>query len=147
VAKNGYSEHLKLEVAVVDGPYKGQKLYDYITLRYSKGGDDPDIPALSAQQIDNYETAVEIGRSRLRALVDSAHELRHKDDSDHAKAIRRAIAQDLLRVSGLTFWGYVEVREGSNGYKDSNSIDRIITPDDDDWPGKQDKDLDDKVPF
>src|SRR5262245_61889187 len=92
VAKNGYSEHLKLEVAVVDGPYKGQKLYDYITLRYSKGGDDPDIPALSAQQIDNYETAVEIGRSRLRALVDSAHELRHKDDSDHAKAIRRAIA-------------------------------------------------------
>src|SRR6516162_6128678 len=137
VAKNGYTEHLKIENTVIEGPYKGAKIFDYVTLRYSQGGDDPDVPALTAQQIDNYETAVEIGRVRLRAIVDSAHGLRHKDDSDQAKATRRAIAQDLLRVSGLTYWAHVDIEKGRNGYKDSNRIDRIVTVDDDDWPGKK----------
>jgi len=155
MAKNGRTWHLELEHRIVggeDGAYNGNILYDYITLKVDETdyGNDPDILPLSYEQAEKYRTAVRMGRSKLKAMIDSAFGLDPNDMSDEAKAKRLAVSHDLLTVSGLKFWARVEIEQGRNGYKDKNTVDFIITPDLPDYPRPKlprSKDLNDEIPY
>src|SRR5262249_61375447 len=115
LAKNLHTKHLELELTVVGGEHDGRKLWDYVTLAFDDARyDDVNVPPVSPEQAEKYRTAVRLGRSRLKAIVDSAYGLNPNDKSDRAKEARLAISRDLLRVDGLTFWAQVDIRPGSN---------------------------------
>jgi hypothetical protein len=157
-AKNGYTLHLKLKCTVQEGNYAGFVAFDYITLRFDPAGTgDPDLcPAPLPQQAENYKTAVRMGRSKLRALLESAYRIAPDDHSEEANAKRRVKDNDFLNLNGLVFYARVDVRKGTNGYKDSNSVDYIVTPGMPEWPikpaqgkqvGSRAEDLDDEISF
>src|SRR5262249_33814813 len=118
---------------------------------------DPDLcPPPLPQQAENYKTAVRMGRSKLRALLESAFKIAPDDHSEEANAKRRVKDNDFLNLNGLFIFARVDVRKGSNGYKDSNTIDYIIVPGMPEWPIKpaQGKgvvsratEFDDQIPF
>src|SRR5262245_46779599 len=88
LAKNGRTEMLELKCRIVGGEHDGSLVYDYITLRFDDTHyDNPELD-ITPQQARKYETAVELGYRRLRALIDSAHALDPKDKSDAAREIR-----------------------------------------------------------
>jgi len=153
-AKNGYTWHLKLKCTVCEGEYAGAVAFDYITLKYGTVS-GLDVP-LTAQQEENYKTAVRMGRSKLHALLESAFKIAPDDHSEEANAKRKVKDNDFLNLNGLVIFARVDIRRGSNGYKDSNTIDYIITPGMPEWPikptqGKEvasrAEDLDDTIPF
>jgi hypothetical protein len=157
-AKNNFTWHLKLKCTVQGEAYAGVVVFDYITLRFDPAGSgDPDLcPAPLPQQAENYKIAVRMGRSKLRALLESAFRIAPDDHSEEANAKRRVKDNDFLNLNGLVIFARVDVRKGTNGYKDSNSIDYVITPGMPEWPikpaqGKQvvsrADDLDDTIPF
>src|SRR5262249_35424169 len=57
---------------VVSSQYAGKMVRDWITLEFDET-DAMHLPALSAADLDRYRTSVRMGRSKLRAIVDSAH--------------------------------------------------------------------------
>jgi hypothetical protein len=156
LAKNGYTWHLKLKCTVQGEKYAGAVVFDYITLKYDTVSSDGLSVPLPAQQTENYKTAVRMGRSKLRALLESAFRIAPDDYSEEANAKRRVKDNDFLNLNGLVFYARVDVRKGTNGYKDSNSVDYIVTPGMPEWPikpaqGKQvvsrAEDLDDEIAF
>jgi hypothetical protein len=156
LAKNLRTSHLKLEDTIVGGEYDGYRIFDYVTLDFddTEYTDIDDPPPITPQQADNYRTAVRRGRSRLKAIVDSAYGLDPNDMSEKAKATRREISDDLTRLDGLVFWAQVEIRKGSDGYGDSNCVDFIIVPGDPAYPQQQGgglalrpSDPEDEVPY
>ena len=118
-AKNMRTRHLELELEVIGGnrgEYNGHRIWEYLTLDvdekdYSNDIDGPNIKSLSPEQAAKFQTAVSIGRKKLRALVDSAYALHPDDQTDEAKAKRRAVSDDLLTVNGLCFWAQVGTRK------------------------------------
>jgi hypothetical protein len=133
-AKNGYTWHLKLKCTVSEGEYAGVVAFDYITLKYDTVS-GLDVP-VTAQQAENYKIAVRLGRSKLRALLESAFRIAPDDHSEEANAKRKVKDNDFLNLNGLVIYARLDIRKGSNGYKDSNSIDYIITPGMPEWPIK-----------
>ena len=108
-AKNMRTRHLELELEVIGGnrgDYNGYKIWEYITLDVDEtdySDSELNIKRLSAEQAAKFQTAVSIGRKKLRALVDSAYALNPDDQSEDAKAKRRAVSDDLLTVNKLAF--------------------------------------------
>ena len=155
-AKNGYTWHLSVKCTVRGGDYDGVVAFDYITLRFDPTGASLAVPTPPpADKAENYKTAVRIGRSKLRSLLESAYAIDPSDDSEEANAKRRVKDNDFLNLNGLRFYARVDIRKGTNGYKDSNSIDYIITPDMPEWPTpspgnavvSRAKEFDDEVPY
>lgn len=136
-AKNGYTHHLALKYTIQGGEYDGTQLFDYITLKHSPNGRDLEgyeLGPASPQKVEGFQTAVRLGRAKLRALLESAHAINPNDNSAEANAKRRVKDNDFLNLDGLEFWAHVDIRKGRDGYRDSNTIDFIITPDLPDWP-------------
>ena len=154
-AKNGYTWHLSVKATVREGEYAGAVVFDYITLRFDPTGDSLAVPAPQPpDKVDNYKTAVRLGRSKLRALLESAFAIDPNDNSDAANAKRHVKDNDFLNLNGLSIFARVDIRKGSNGYKDSNCIDYIVVPGMPEWPHPQEnalvsraKDLDEEIPY
>jgi len=154
-AKNGHTWHLSLKCTVQGGEHAGATAFDYITLRFDPSDGGPDFPGPTPQQAENYKTAVRMGRSKLRALLESAFAIDPNDDSEEANAKRRVKDNDFLNLNGLVFFARIDIRKGTNGYKDSNTIDYIIVPGMPEWPkpaqGKavasRAANLNDEIPF
>jgi len=131
LAKNLRSLMLSLECKVVGGDYAGKKVFDLITLEFDET-DSIHLSPIDPGKLDNYRTSVRMGRSRLRAIVDSAHALDPKDNSFVAKEKRKLMSYgDLM---GLQFYAQVEEQPAREGYGPRNVIDFIITPDLPDYP-------------
>jgi hypothetical protein len=155
-AKNGYTWHLSVKATVRDGEYAGAVAFDYITLKFDPTGASLVVPvAPPPQQAEKYKTAVRMGRGKLRTLLESAFAIDPDDDSEEANAKRRIKDNDFLNLNGLVIFARVDIRKGSNGYKDSNTIDYIITFGMPEWPTppqgnavvSRAKDFDDEVPY
>ena len=152
LAKNGRTLMLDLEFKVVGGEAAGQKLWELVTVAVLPP-EFEDANAAEREQTERYQTAERIGRSKLRAILESAHAIHPDDDSEAAQDKRRF--QDYLDFDGLEFWAKVEIKKASNGYKDKNVLYSVVTPNLPDWPrnppGKAvappARDLDDAVPF
>lgn len=151
LSKNGCLEMIELECAIVGGEYAGQKVWDYISV--NSLADDASL-AISQEQIDKYKTAVDIGRTKLRALIESAREIDPKDDSAEAKKKRKLA--DYFDLDGLTFWVWLDIQQGKDGYRDKTVIDFIITPGSVEWNHRpvgrattalRSGEMDDQIPF
>jgi len=73
--------------AVINSDHAKRRVWDYITVDYDES-DDPDLPPIEADKLDNYKTSVRMGRARLRAILDSAYALMPNDTSDAARQKR-----------------------------------------------------------
>jgi hypothetical protein len=96
--------------------------------------DKPGIPPVDAKQLQKYQTAVRMGRTRFRAMIDSALGVDPNDTSEGAWSKRETI-KGYGGIDGLKFWAQLEIRPAANGYKARNYVDFIITSDLPDWPG------------
>src|SRR5262249_9462625 len=77
------TEMLDLELTVVGGEHSGRKVRDLITVGFDDSeSNDPDIMPVDPDQAERYRTAVRIGRSKLRAILESAHAINPNDHSD-----------------------------------------------------------------
>jgi hypothetical protein len=145
LAKNQRSLMLQLDCKVVSAvttkgkvtssQYAGKVVRDWITLEFDET-DAMHLPPLTATDIERYRTSVRMGRSKLRAIVDSANGLDPKDDSFVAKERRKL--QSYADLNGLTFYAQIEERAGQGKYGPSNTIDFVITPDLPDYPKQED---------
>jgi len=149
LSQSGATEGLNLELTVVSGEYAGAKLYDLITVNFLEG-----MGPLDASKAENYRTAVRLGRTKLRAILESAHGIDPKDSSERAQEQRRV--ESFTQFDAITFVAQVEVQPARGGYKAKNVVDFIITPDLPDWApplaaakavtfGR--KSMDDEIPF
>jgi hypothetical protein len=144
--------------AVINSDHAKRRVWDYITVDYDES-DDPDLPPIEADKLDNYKTSVRMGRARLRAILDSAYALMPNDTSDAAR--QKRMLDSYTALSGLRFFAEVTTRKGNGGYGPRNVIDYIITPDLPDYPKAAGTavmpvaspkrtvadDLDDEIPF
>jgi hypothetical protein len=136
LAKNQRSLMLQLDCTVINAvtakgevtssEYVGKVVRDWITLEFDET-DAMHLPPLTAADVERYRTSVRMGRSKLRAIVDSAHGLDPKDDSFVAKEKRKLA--NYSDLNGLTFYAQIEERAGQGKYGPSNTIDFVITPD------------------
>jgi hypothetical protein len=154
-ARNSRSLMLELECTVANGEHANRKVWDYITLEFDQSKRD-DLPPVGSDKLEKYRTSVRMGRTKLRAIIDSAYQLQPNNDSEAARAKRRLERYDVL--NGLTFYAQIESKPGGNGYGPRNYIDFIITPDLPDWPMQPAQvitpfrrsaaaDMDDEIPF
>jgi hypothetical protein len=127
-AKNGRTLMLELECTVTQGEHRGRKLWDYILLELDENAQ----PALEGDKLDKLRTAVPMGRSKLRAIVDSARGLDPTDSSEAARTKRHF--ESYADLDELVFWAQLDERPGSNGYGPRNIIDFIIVPGDSAYP-------------
>src|SRR5262245_5345220 len=104
-AKNMRTSMLAMEYTIVGGDYAGKQILDWISVDHDTS-DDPDLPPIEADKLDNYQTAVRMGRSKLRAIIDSAYGLQPNDDSDVAKKKRQL--EDYGALTGLKFLAQVD---------------------------------------
>jgi hypothetical protein len=150
-AKNGPTSMLELELTVTEGVHAGHTLTDLITVSY-----DEAWGALDKQQDDRYRTAVRIGRSKLRRIIESARGIKPDDNSDDAKARRRI--ESYLEFDNISFVAQLETQPAQNGYRARNVVDFVITPDDPAWTpptppaiaavaAARKREMDDDIPF
>jgi hypothetical protein len=137
--KNGVLLMLALECTVIEGPYSdkkkentyhGRKLWDYVSCELDL---ENVITPLPQDKLENFQTAVRMGRNKLRAIIDSAYKLDPNDKSEAAQAIRRRF-NSYAAFDGIVFWAQVEERPARNGYRAGNDIYFIVTPDLPDYP-------------
>lgn len=104
------SIYLNCEFTVVEGKYKGRKLWSFIGLYSAK----------------NDNQWGDIGRSFIRNLLNSSNGFADNDKSEEATNARQI--KSFADLDGLEFIAKVGIKEDEYGKK--NFIERIITPDD-----------------
>jgi hypothetical protein len=114
-SKDGGCEMLDAELTVLDGPYKGRKLWQNWVL---------------AGTTDGHAQAADISRRTLKAILDSALGLKPLDVSPEARAARTV---SLKQFEGMTFVGKIGIEEGDGRYPDKNVLAAVITPDRPGW--------------
>ena len=107
-SKSGTSIYLACEFVILNGEYKNRKVWSNIGLHS-----------------DNSPLYAEIGRSMIRAILNSANSLHSKDKSLEAEKQRQIKSfADLDNLVCLA-----EITINDKGYKPRNEIKTILTPD------------------
>ena len=121
-SKDGGCEMLVSELTIVDGPYKGRKLFERWIL---------------AGTTDGHAKSADINRSTLKAILDSALGLKPDDLSPQARAARTV---SLKQFEGMSFIGRIGIEKGrpwndgsGENWTDKNVLAAVITPDKRDW--------------
>jgi hypothetical protein len=114
-SKDGASEGLDCEFIVTEGEYAKRKFWG----RFTIGGATP-----------KHSEAGEITRRMLRAILESARNIRPDDQSEAAKQARVAEYGDF---DGLRFLVRVGISPAANGYPAKNTVREVITPDRKEW--------------
>jgi hypothetical protein len=107
--------YLACEFVVLEGPYARRKLWSNIGLYSPKG-----------------PTWTGMGRSFLRALLNSARRVRADDNSPQAAAARRI--QGFHELEGIEFVAKIDVERDNRG-DPRNIIKQAVEPDQPDYPG------------
>jgi hypothetical protein len=156
-SKNSPLLGVSLECNVIGGEHAGRKIFDWISAEL----DENNLPVVVApEKLENWKTAVRMGRAKLAAIIDSAIGLRADDRSDAAQARRRQF-DDYGKLDGLCFYAQVEIRPARGQFQARNEIYFVVTPDLPDYrkqaPGtsnlpetpKQDlrDEMDDELPY
>jgi hypothetical protein len=123
-SKNGALEMLQIECEVATGEHAGCSFSEFIVLDFIEAS------VHDRKKIDGYKTAVRIGRTKLRSIIESARSITPTDDSDPAKQLRRL--NSLQEINGCIFLAQVDVR-AQDGYRPKNSIGYIVTNDMPEW--------------
>jgi hypothetical protein len=108
-SKNGDSTYLNCEFVIMEGPFTRRKIFDKIGINGS-------------------DQWINMGKSRVRAILESAKNINPKDMSDVAIAARKINSFDEL--NGLEMIIKIGIESDRSGvYQDKNKIVSIITPD------------------
>ena len=114
-SKNTDAMMLDCEIIVTDGPFAKRKIYQNMVV---SGG------SLNEK---GESKAGNITRANLRAILESARNIKPDDMTNEAMTKRRVNGwQDF---HGLCFLVKVGIEKGQNGYNDKNRIKTVITPD------------------
>jgi hypothetical protein len=129
--KSGMLQYLDLELTV-ESPveFKGRKLRDRINCHYV--GPEASKVAGNHDEIGRFRASARIGRSRLKGILESAHNIDPHDHSPEAQEKRRI--SNLLEFDLLSFVGKVVIEKGTNGYRDKNVLRYPIKNDMVEWP-------------
>jgi hypothetical protein len=127
LTQRGDAKMLDLELTVMDGKYKGRKLWSYQILEGTTEG---------------HAQAGDIARRRLKEIIDSARGLKPDDTSPEARAARTI---SLREFEGMTFMGRIGIEKGklkNDGsgefWPDKNILLGAVTPDKNEWrPSEQ----------
>jgi hypothetical protein len=107
--KSGDSCYLSCEFTVMEGPFAKRKIFDKIGISGSDGW-------------------VNMGKTRIRALLESAKNISSKDMSEAAAEARQIDSYDDL--NGLDVVIKVGIESDRSGvYPDKNKVQSVITPD------------------
>jgi hypothetical protein len=115
-SKAGDSEALDCEFTVVGGPYANRKFWDLLTVSGKTNG---------------HAQAAEITGSKVRGILESAHNVRRDDNSDVAKRARQIASYGDL--DGLRFIGRIGVEAAHDNYQAKNVLLEAVTPDRREW--------------
>jgi hypothetical protein len=108
-SKNGDSAYINCEYVIMEGPYTKRRVFDKIGVRGS-------------------DMWVMMGRSRIRAILESAKNIDPKDSSDAALQARHIeLYSELDGLEPLIKIGIETDRSGV--YQNKNKVLSIITPD------------------
>jgi hypothetical protein len=108
-SKNGESTFLNCEFSILEGEFAKRKVFDKIGI---SGGD----------------IWINMGKARIRAILESAKNINPKDMSEAAISARKINSFDEL--NGLELVIKIGVEHDRNGvYQDKNRVVSIITPD------------------
>jgi hypothetical protein len=125
-SKNSPLLGVSLECTVIGGEHAGRKIFDWISAELDEGN----VPVVVApDKLENWQTAVRMGRAKLAAIIDSAIGLDPNDRSEAAQARRRQF-DGYDKFDGVVFCAQVEVRPKRDGFQARNEIYFIVTPDD-----------------
>lgn len=96
------------EFTVTEGPYKGRKIWQLMMVEGPS------------------ETAINITRSMLRAILESARKIDPTDMSDDAK--KKRVVDGYGDFSGLEFVGKVGIEKAkpNSGYNDKNKVEAAV---------------------
>lgn len=115
-SKAGDSMALDCEFTVTEGPHAKRKFWSLFTMEGTTEG---------------HQKAADISASRIRAILESAYNIRPDDESDAAKSKRRI--SSWADLDGVRFVAKVGIEKGKDGYKDKNTLAEVITPDRKQW--------------
>ena len=115
-SKSGEAEMLDLEFVIVEGKYAKRKFWTNMVVSGTTAG---------------HATAGDITRGKLRAILESARGIKPTDVSEAAKEARNVSGYE--DFDGLRFIAKIGVEKGTNGYKDKNVLERVITPEMKEW--------------
>jgi hypothetical protein len=115
-SKSGEAEMLDCEFVVVEGKFAKRKFWSNMVV---------------SGVTDGHATAGDITRSKLRAILESARGIKPTDVSEAAKKARSVAGYE--DFDGLRFIAKIGVEKGSNGYKDKNVLELVITPEMKGW--------------
>jgi hypothetical protein len=108
-SKNRESTFLNCEFTIMEGQYAKRKVFDKIGISGS-------------------DQWVNMGKSRIRAILESAKNINPKDMSETAMSARKINSFDEL--DGLEMLIKIGIEHDRNGvYQDKNKVTSIITPD------------------
>src|SRR5262245_36709005 len=119
-SRDGRCAMLSLEITLLDGESAKRKVFENLIV----------------EGVDHAK-AIEISRSRIKAMLDSAWGLDPKDVSPQARAAR---TKNYKELQGLTFIGKIGIEKGApkndgsgENWPDKHILAAIITPDRREW--------------
>jgi hypothetical protein len=115
-AKDGGSEGLACEFTVVDAEYAKRKLWQLFTLHGTTPG---------------HAEAGEISRNTVRAILESARNIRPDDKSEAAQNARKL--SGWADLDQIRFIARLGVRPAEGQYAAKNTISEVVTPERRDW--------------
>jgi len=104
------------EFTVIEGNYARRKFWTLLT---------------TEGETEGQQTAADITRSRLRAILESARGITPDDESEQAMNARRV--SGIGDFDGLRFWAVVGLEPAKGEYKAKNVLKAVITPDRKEW--------------
>jgi hypothetical protein len=110
-SKDGRSEGIDAELVVVEGPHAKRKFFERLTVSGTTEGHDQ---------------AAKISHGKLRAILESARNIKPADVSEAAKKARVAEYADF---DGIRFLAKIGVEPARGDFKAKNTIAQVITPD------------------
>jgi hypothetical protein len=108
-SKNGDSAYLNCEFVILEGPYAKRKIFDKIGVNGS-------------------DTWINMGKARIRAILESAKNINPKDMSESAMTARKINAFEELNGMDVVIKIGIESDRGGV-YQDKNRVMSIVTPD------------------
>lgn len=121
-SKAGDKRMLDLELTVTQGEFARRKLWDLMTVEARDEEDEGTSQALN------------ISKSRLRAILESARNIKPEDQSPGAEKKRQI--KDYGELDGLEFAATVRIEKDKNGvYPDKNRLGNVLTPEHKDYAG------------
>lgn len=108
--------YLNAEFTVLEGPYKGRKIFEMFSLH---GGE------LNEQ---GESKAAIIAMGKIREIVDAARGLSLKDETPEAMQ-KRQLTKGFRDFAGMTFLCKAGIAKGNNGYADKNKLGSILHKD------------------